>query len=153
MRLVRLPDLDTVIYTLGGLANAEQVGCGSDTFEALVRCGNLVLMRGSTSVTAIWRRMCIAPAAAAGQDADRSTDHGAALGITATILPMTDDRFRTLVETVKACWSFKVLRSSTVAAGDQAHPLQWRRHGTDTPQVQAALKQADAIIIAPSIHL
>ena len=74
-----------------------------------------------------------------------------ALGIRATILPMTDDRFHTLLETDEG-----VLEFQEYFVHRQWQPVIKRilfdgaETAQATPQVVSALHQADAIIIAPS---
>ncbi len=74
-----------------------------------------------------------------------------ALGIEATILPMTDDRFRTMVDTDQG-----VLEFQDYFVRRQWQPVIKRilfdgaETAQATPQVISALQQADAIIIAPS---
>jgi LPPG:FO 2-phospho-L-lactate transferase len=74
-----------------------------------------------------------------------------ALGIEATILPMTDDRFRTIVETDQGELEFQ-----EYFVHRQWQPMikRIRFDGADsaraTPQVLDAIRQADAFIIAPS---
>jgi LPPG:FO 2-phospho-L-lactate transferase len=148
------PDLDTVTYTLGGLANTVTGwGVAGDTFEtigAMQRLGvepwfkigdrdlathvyRTELLRQGQTLTEVTRRIAHA------------------FGIEATILPMTDDRFRTMVDTGQGVLEFQeyfvrrqwqpIIRRIFFNGAETAHA---------TPQVISALKQADTIIIAPS---
>ena len=148
------PDLDTVTYTLSGVANTVTGwGVADDTFEAigaLQRLGvepwfkigdrdlathvyRTELLRQGRTLTAVTRIIT------------------RALGIEATILPMTDDRFRTLVETDQG-----VLEFQDYFVRRQWQPVIKRiifdgaETAQATPQVMNALQHADAMIIAPS---
>ncbi len=148
------PDLDTVTYTLAGLANPMTGwGLNGDTFEAL---GALQRLDGEAwfhigdrdLATHVYRTSLMR----AGQTLTEATQRiTRALGIQATILPMTDDRFRTLVETDEGVLEFQeyfvhrqwrpVIKRIIFDGETTAQP---------TPQVIAALRQAEAIVIAPS---
>ena len=148
------PDLDTVMYTLGGLANSQTGwGVADDTFEALGALRRLGAeawfnIGDRDLATHVYRTSLLRQ----GRTLTEATQTMArALGIQATILPMTDDRFRTLVETDQGVLEFQeyfVRRQWQPAIKriifDGAESAQ------ATPQVKTALQQADAIIIAPS---
>jgi LPPG:FO 2-phospho-L-lactate transferase len=152
--LLTRPDLDTVIYTLGGLANPlTGWGVEGDTFEALnalqrwgiepwfhigdrdlaTHVRRTELLRQGKTLTEVTQIMT------------------RALGIEATLLPMTDDRFRTLVETDEGILEFQAY---FVRRQWQPRIQRIIFEGAQTAQpslqVSAALQQADAIIIAPS---
>jgi LPPG:FO 2-phospho-L-lactate transferase len=148
------PDLDTVTYTLGGVANiVTGWGVAGDTFEAigaLQRLGVEPWFRiGDRDLaTHVYRTELLRQGKTLTEATRLIT---CALGIEATILPMTDDRFRTLVDTDQGVLEFQ----------DYFVRRQWQPvikriifDGTATakatPQVIDALQQADAIIIAPS---
>jgi LPPG:FO 2-phospho-L-lactate transferase len=148
------PDLDTVTYTLGGLANPQTGwGVAGDTFEALGALRRLGAeawfnIGDRDLATHVYRTSLLRQGKTLTEATQIITR---ALGIQAAILPMTDDRFRTLVETDQGLLEFqeyfvrrqwrpvirRIIFDGAVAA--QA-----------TPQVVSALQQADAIIIAPS---
>ncbi|HEY4723832.1 MAG TPA: 2-phospho-L-lactate transferase CofD family protein, partial [Anaerolineae bacterium] len=96
------PDLDTVTYTLAGLANPDTGwGIAGDTFEflgAMQRLGSEAWFHlGDRDLATHLRRTELLRQ---GKTLTESTAIiTRALGIEATILPMTDDRFRTMVET------------------------------------------------------
>ncbi|MBI5567834.1 MAG: 2-phospho-L-lactate transferase [Chloroflexi bacterium] len=148
------PDLDTVTYTLGGLANPDTGwGVAGDTFEclgALQRLGQVAWFKiGDRDLAMHVRRTALL---AEGKSLTEATAIlTRALNIRATILPMTDNRFRTLVDTDAGVLEFQ----------DYFVRRQWQPvikriifDGTDsaraTPQVNDALARADAIIFCPS---
>jgi LPPG:FO 2-phospho-L-lactate transferase len=148
------PDLDTVTYTLGGLANTVTGwGVATDTFEAIGALHRLGVepwfkIGDRDLATHVYRTALLRQ----GKTLTAATHLiTRAFGIEATILPMTDDRFRTLVETDQGVLEFQ----------DYFVRRQWQPvikrilfDGADTaqatPQVIRAFEQADAIIIAPS---
>jgi LPPG:FO 2-phospho-L-lactate transferase len=148
------PDLDTVTYTLGGVANTVTGwGVADDTFEAigaLQRLGVEPWFKiGDRDVaTHVYRTELLRQ----GKTLTEATHIiSRALGIEATILPMTDDRLRTLVDTDQGVLDFQ----------DYFVRRQWQPvikriifNGAEaaraTPQVLNALQGAEAIIIAPS---
>ncbi len=148
------PDLDTVTYTLGGLANTVTGwGVAGDTFEALGALRRLGAaawfnIGDRDLATHVYRTSLLRQGKTLTEATHIITR---ALGITATILPMTDDRFRTLVETDQGVLEFQ----------EYFVRRQWRPvikrvlfDGSETAQatsqVSSALRRADAIIIAPS---
>jgi len=148
------PDLDTVTYTLAGLANPQTGwGVAGDAFEALGALRRLGAeawfhIGDRDLATHVYRTSLLRQGKTLTEATQLITR---ALGIQAAILPMTDDRFRTLVETDQG-----VLEFQEYFVRRQWQPLI-RRIVFDgagaaqaTPQVKAALQQADAIIIAPS---
>ncbi len=148
------PDLDTVMYTLAGIVNPETGwGLGGDTFQALdmmarydeepwFRLGDRdlathilrteMLRRGDT-LTAVTGRLC------------RS------LGVGPALLPMSDDRVATRVETNEGTLDFQeyfvhrrwqpAVRKIIFAGLADARP---------TASVLAALAEAEAIVLCPS---
>jgi LPPG:FO 2-phospho-L-lactate transferase len=148
------PDLDTVTYTLGGLANTVTGwGVADDTFEtigALQRLGVEPWFKiGDRDLaTHVYRTELLRQGKTLTEVTCNITR---ALGIEATILPMTDDRFRTRVDTDQGVLEFQeyfvrrqwqpIIRRIFYDSADTAHA---------TPQVISALEQADAILIAPS---
>jgi LPPG:FO 2-phospho-L-lactate transferase len=148
------PDLDTVTYTLGGVANTiTGWGVADDTFEAIGALQRLGVepwfkIGDRDLATHVYRTELLRQGKTLTEATSIITR---ALGIQATILPMTDDRFRTLVETDQGVLEFQ----------DYFVRRQWQPvikriifEGAETakatPQVINALREADAIIIAPS---
>jgi LPPG:FO 2-phospho-L-lactate transferase len=148
------PDLDTVTYTLGGVANTVTGwGVASDTFEAIGALQRLGVepwfkIGDRDLATHVYRTELLRQGKTLTEATHLITR---ALGIEATILPMTDDRFRTIVGTDQGVLEFQeyfvrrqcqpIIRRIFFDGADTAHA---------TPQVSSALEQAEAIIIAPS---
>ena len=148
------PDLDTVTYTLGGVANTVTGwGVADDTFEAIGALQRLGVepwfkIGDRDLATHVYRTELLRQGKTLTEATHTITR---ALGIEATILPMTDDRFRTMVDTDQGVLEFQeyfvrrqwqpIIRRIFFAGAETARA---------TPQVISALAQADAIIIAPS---
>jgi LPPG:FO 2-phospho-L-lactate transferase len=148
------PDLDTVTYTLGGVANTVTGwGVANDTFEAIGALQRLGVepwfkIGDRDLATHVYRTELLRQGKTLTEATHIITR---ALNIQATILPMTDDRFRTLVETDQGVLEFQdyfvrrqwqpVIKRILFDGAETAHA---------TPQVISALQHADAIIIAPS---
>ncbi|MDQ7029926.1 MAG: 2-phospho-L-lactate transferase [Ardenticatenia bacterium] len=148
------PDLDTLMYTLAGVANPETGwGVAGDTFAALgmlARYGEEVWFRlGDQDLathvlrTALLRR---------GWRLTEVTAHLAGqLGARARLLPVTDAPVRTRVITDGGELAFQeyfvrrkcrpAVRGFRFAGAAEARP---------TPEVSDALMSADAVVIAPS---
>jgi LPPG:FO 2-phospho-L-lactate transferase len=148
------PDLDSVLYTLAGVFDSErgwgrrdeswnaletvaELG-GEDWFRIGDRDIGLHLVRTSElrmgePLSAIFTRLT------------------AAFGVAATLVPATDDRLRTLVQTPAGEFAFQ---EWFVARGHRDEVDGLRFDGADTaepaPGVVEALEDADAILIAPS---
>lgn len=148
------PDLDTVTYTLSGLANPDTGwGVAGDTFECLGALQRLGLQPwfkiGDRDLATHLRRTALLSEGKTLTEATSIITR--ALGIRSTLLPMTDDRFRTLVDTDRGMLEFQ-----DYFVRQQWQPVIQRIifDGADsaraTPQVNAALSNADAIIFCPS---
>lgn len=152
--LLVMPDHDTVMYTLAGIADqAQGWGIEGETFAAarlLARYGEETWFRlGDRDLaTHIVRSARL-------RDGDRLTDvcRGLqrALGVEATILPMSDDPVRTDVRTDDGWLGFqdyfvRFHQEPTV------HEVRFRdvEAARATTEVQEAILVADAIVIGPS---
>ncbi|HEY8516341.1 MAG TPA: 2-phospho-L-lactate transferase [Candidatus Binatia bacterium] len=148
------PDIDTVLYTLAGLADPVRGwGIGGDTFhflEAMKRYEREVWFQlGDRDLaTHVFRTARLR----AGQTLSQVTAQQArSLGVQARILPMSDDPVRTVVETTGGKRSFQeylvrdrareTVRSLTYVGARSARPA---------PGVRTALAQASLVVIAPS---
>ena len=148
------PDHDTVMYTLAGIDNREWGwGLAGETFaaaEMLGRYGEETWFRlGDRDLaTHIVRTARL-------RRGDRPTeiarDLQRSLGVAATILPMSDAAVRTEVRTDDGWLEFqdyfvRLHQEPTV------HEVRFRgiEDATATPEVEAALGAARAIVIAPS---
>ena len=152
--LLVCPDGDTVLYTLAGLDNREWGwGLTGETFanaEMLARYGEETWFRlGDRDLaTHIVRTRRL-------RDGERLTAVAAhlarSLGVTARILPMTDEPVRTKVRTDSGWLDFQ-----TYFVGQHQAPevreLRYDgvREARATPEVLEALASADAIVVAPS---
>jgi LPPG:FO 2-phospho-L-lactate transferase len=148
------PDLDTVLYTLAGLANpATGWGIAGDTratLDAIARYGEdpWFLLGDQDFATHIlrthWRRE--------GQSLTRVTARLAAgLGVGTSLLPMSDDRVATMVETADGWLDFQ---DYFVARRHQDDVLDVRFDGIEsarpTGEVVAAIERASLIVFCPS---
>jgi len=146
------PDLDSLVYALAGL-NDEQRGWGraDESWRAL------------ETVTALggedWFRLgdrdlglhlVRTQALRAGEPLSAVTARiAAALGIEARLLPATDDRQRTWIDTPAGSFPFQ---EWFVARGhrDEVDAVRFEGETAAAPGVLEALAAADAILIAPS---
>jgi LPPG:FO 2-phospho-L-lactate transferase len=146
------PDLDSVLYALAGLHDEERGwGRAGETWEAL---GTVTTLGGED-----WFRLgdrdlglhlVRTEALRSGQPLSAVTDRLArALGIDASILPATDDRLRTFIETPAGRFP---LQEWFVARGhrDEVDGVQFEGEARPAPGVLDALGEADVIVIAPS---
>lgn len=148
------PDLDTVMYSLAGLADPEQGwGRASETWNALSTVADL---EGETwfrlgdrdlGVHLIRTQML-----KSGDPLSRITSAiSQRLGVQQTLLPATDDHIRTMIGTPHGTFPFQTwfvarrhadpVDSVTYLGADQAVPA---------PRVLEALEEADIIVITPS---
>jgi LPPG:FO 2-phospho-L-lactate transferase len=150
------PDLDTVLYTLAGLAN-RQLGWGraDETWNFMEVLGQL---GGETWFQLGDRDLALHVArtqamAAGGSLTAFMADIASRLGIAAKILPMTDDAVRTIVETAEGNLPFQryfvEARCAPVVSGIHFHGAQQARPGAE---VRAALTDPAlaGIVICPS---
>jgi len=148
------PDLDTVMYTLAGIADPVNgwgvAGDTRQTLDAIARYGQQpwFLLGDQDFATHILRTERLR----AGMPLSAVTaELSAAIGIQSRIVPMTDDRVATLVDTPAGTLEFQdyfVARHQSddvlgvsFAGMDQA---------TAHPDALAAIREADAVVIAPS---
>ncbi|HEU5431274.1 MAG TPA: 2-phospho-L-lactate transferase [Thermomicrobiales bacterium] len=148
------PDLDTVLYTLAGIADPVQgwgvAGDTTATLDAIARLGRDPWFKlgdrdFATHIVRTERLRAGAPLSVV------TGELATALGVRATILPMTDDPVATLVQTPGGTLPFQdyfVLRRQTdevtgvtFAGIDQAAPA---------PGLLDAIRQAEAIVFCPS---
>lgn len=148
------PDLDTVLYTLAGIANAETGwGIAGDTFhnlEMLSRLGgeDWFQLGDRDLATHLVRTQMLR----SGHTLTQVTRYlSRALGVRATILPMTDARVATMVSTSAGELSFQ---EYFVHRRWQPVLKAYRFHGIEkarvTPEITAAVTAAELIVICPS---
>ncbi len=148
------PDLDTVTYWLAGV-NDEARGWGLQeetwhTFETLERIGSDPWFRlGDRDLATHLTRTALLREGKTLTEATERLTRG--WGVQARLLPVTDDKLRTFIETdqgrlgfqeyyVKHRWQ-PAVRAIHFAGADTARA---------TPQVLEAIRQAEAIILCPS---
>jgi LPPG:FO 2-phospho-L-lactate transferase len=152
--LLVMPDHDTVLYTLAGI---EQAGLGwgveGDTHAVM---DQLAAYGEPTWFSLGDRDIALHIARSAAVRAGRRPTEAClaaqrALGIAARILPMTDDRVATEVQTDAGWLEFQEYFVHRRQAPDV---LGLRFDGIDgaapTPEVVAAIEAADAVVIGPS---
>ena len=146
------PDLDSILYALAGL-NDEERGWGraGETWEAL---GAVSALGGED-----WFRLgdrdlglhlVRTQALRSGEPLSAVTARIArALGVEPAILPATDDRLRTWIDTPAGSFPFQ---QWFVARGhrDEVDGVRFEGEARPAPGVLEALAAADAILIAPS---
>ena len=148
------PDLDTVMYTLAGLAN-EETGWGvrNETWSAATQLelyGQPTWFRlGDRDLATHIYRTARLHEGARLTEVTRELGH--ALAISAALLPMTDDPVRTKVETDEGWLDFQdyfVRRHHADAV--RAIRFDGIEGARATPEVMAALNSADLVVVAPS---
>lgn len=152
--LLVCPDLDTILYTLAGLADAEQGwGVAGDTHTAmqmLERYGEETWFRiGDADLATHVRREELMRDGANLTDATATM--AGALGVPSQLLPATNDRLRTMVETDAGTLDFQTyfvrrrqadaVRALRFAGADDARP---------TTLALAAIAEAQLMVIGPS---
>jgi LPPG:FO 2-phospho-L-lactate transferase len=148
------PDLDTVIYTLGGIANPSTGwGVRGDTFNALERLDEL----GSDSwfrigdrdlATHVYRTHRLRCGSSLS---DVARALAAASGVTASVLPMSDAPVRTRVHTDEGTLDFQ---DYFVRRRTEGHTREIIFDGAETsrpaPGILEAILEARAVIFSPS---
>ena len=148
------PDLDTVTYTLAGRVHPEYGwGVRDDTFAALHALrelgGPAWFTLGDRDLGLhLYRTHRMREGASLSLV---TAEIARALGVAATILPVTDQRLRTMVQTLTGEISFQeyfVRRR----AGDPVTGLRYAgaEEATAAPGVHEAIMTAHAVVIAPS---
>ncbi|TAK55459.1 MAG: 2-phospho-L-lactate transferase [Dehalococcoidia bacterium] len=148
------PDIDIVIYTLAGAVDAEKGwGLAGETYhalEALARFDEPAWFRlGDGDLATLAHRTQLLRDGSTLSEATRSIAE--AFGLRLRILPVSDDRIRTLVDTDAGTLSFQeyfvkrrtedVVRAVRFDGVDAAAPA---------PGVLDALLEADVVALAPS---
>ena len=146
------PDIDTVLYTLSGIGDGERGwGLAYETFNAMAmmsRYGGEAWFRlgDGDLATHVMRTEALRRGATLTEVTRRQAQ---GLDVQAHVVPMTDDRLQTFLDTMEGELS---LQDYLVRYG--ARPVVKRiffcGDATATPEVCAALAQASAVVIAPS---
>ena len=147
------PDLDTITYTLAGLAGPRGWGLRHDTFTCLSALERFYdagwfHLGDRDLATHLYRTDQLARGATLSIV---TSEISRSFGVTARILPMSDDPVRTVLHTNEGVLSFQ-----RYLVGRRARP-QVRRvsyrgaaRARPGPGVLAAIAAADAVIVAPS---
>ena len=148
------PDLDTVMYTLAGIADPVNgwgvAGDTRNTLDAIARYGEepWFLLGDQDFATHILRTERLR----AGRPLSAvTTELAGALGIRSRIVPMTDDRVATLVDTPAGKLEFQDYfvgrRQSDDVLGVAFAGIE---QATAHPDALAAIREAETVVIAPS---
>ena len=152
--LLVCPDLDTILYTLGGLADADQGwGVAGDTHSAMAmleRYGEETWFRiGDSDLATHVQRAALMREVASLTDATAAM--ASALRVPSRLLPATDDRLRTVIDTDAGPIDFQTYFVKNHQA-DEVRGLRF--DGADAARpTQAALEAfgaAELIVIGPS---
>jgi len=148
------PDLDTVMYTLGGIADPGQGwGVSGDThhtLDAIARYGRQpwFLLGDQDFATHVLRTERLRAGVALSSVTD---ELATALGVPSHIVPMTDQTVATLIETPAGTLEFQDYfvgrRQSDDVLGVRFAGVE---QATPRPEALAAIGQAEAVVIAPS---
>lgn len=148
------PDVDTLLYTLAGIVDADRGwGVRDDTYTAHLMLGRLgeptwFTIGDADLATHVHRTRRL-------NDGESLTDAtaamAAALGIDARILPATDDRVRTRLETDAGTLEFQDyfvrLRQKPIVTGIRLEGIEAAR---PTDAALAAIADAELLVIGPS---
>jgi LPPG:FO 2-phospho-L-lactate transferase len=148
------PDLDSILYTLTGLADEERGwGRAAETWNGLETVAQLGgeswFSLGDRDIGLHLVRTQLLHEGATLSEATEQIAH--ALGLEAALLPATDDPLRTFLETPAGIFAFQTW---FVARGhrDEVDAVHYAGspEATPAPGVLEALAGADLIVIAPS---
>jgi LPPG:FO 2-phospho-L-lactate transferase len=152
--LLVCPDLDTIMYTLAGIADREQGwGVAGDTFTALAqleRYGEEAWFRiGDADLATHVRRAHLMADGATLTDATAAM--AGSLGVPSHLVPATDDKVRTRLTTDAGELDFQ---SYFVQRGQRDEVRAVRFVGADaarpSPAALVALATAELVVIGPS---
>lgn len=148
------PDLDIIMYTLAGIVNNEKGwGVSQDTFNCFEALRNLGLdewfrLGDKDLATHLYRSELLSAGLPLSEVTAALSKH---LGVRSRLVPMTNDKFETWVQTDAGWMHFE---EYYVRRGfrDEVRDVQFR--GADSarpaPGVLEALADAEMVIIAPS---
>lgn len=149
------PDIDSILYTLADLLNVETGwGVAGDTRTALAMLERLGAERtwfqiGDADLATHVRRTQLLRDGASLTDATAAM--AAALGVTARILPASDDRVRTMIQTDTGELEFQDYfvgqRQEPAVRGMRLDGIEAAR---PTDAVLAAIADAELVVIGPS---
>ncbi len=148
------PDLDTITYTAAGVANPERGwGLTGDSFRCLEALGRFYdatwfHLGDRDLATHVYRTERLA---AGARLSDVTGEIARRFGVVSRIVPMTDDVVRTTLDTAAGALTFQ-----EYLVHRRARPAVRRiryvgaRRARPAPGVVAAIRDADALVIAPS---
>jgi LPPG:FO 2-phospho-L-lactate transferase len=152
--LLVCPDLDTILYTLSGLADATQGwGVADDTHSAMAmleRYGEETWFRiGDADLATHLHRAGMMREGASLTDA--TVAMATALGVPSRLLPATDDRVRTVIQTDEGPIDFQTYFVRNRQA-DDVRGLQFdgAEAARASERALTALGEAELIVIGPS---
>lgn len=148
------PDLDTVMYTLAGLADPTTGwGIRDDTHKALEMLGRLGVETwfriGDADLATHLRRTQLLREGASLTDATRAL--ATSLGVTSHILPATDQQVRTIIQTDAGELDFQTYFVRH-AQRDEVRGVRFDglAEARPTEAALAAIASADLVVVAPS---
>jgi LPPG:FO 2-phospho-L-lactate transferase len=149
------PDLDTITYTLAGLApRGRGWGVAGDRFECLRALARLYDDAGWFQLgdrdlaTHIYRSDRLAGGATLSAV---TAELCQAFGVTTRVLPMSDQPIRTTIHTRTGALSFqRYLVAERARPSVRAVTYRGATSARPAPGVLSAIRKADAVIIAPS---
>jgi LPPG:FO 2-phospho-L-lactate transferase len=148
------PDLDTVTYTLAGVVNPETGwGLANETYETLERLRSLGedawFLLGDSDIATHMKRTRLLRSGRSLTEATAEITRS--FELECRLLPMSDDRVRTVVTTDGGDLSFQ---EYFVRRGQKDEVRTLRFEGSDIAApacgVLEAIQDADAVIVAPS---
>jgi LPPG:FO 2-phospho-L-lactate transferase len=148
------PDPDLVTYWLSGEIDEERGwglrDDGFETFERLVRLGapDWFALSNRDLAACLYRRQFLEEG---GRQTDAQAQIARALGVSAAVLPMSDDRVRTRVLTAggwRGLQEYLILDRGEPEV--RAVELEGIETARPTPEVLGAIAEAEAIVIGPS---
>ena len=148
------PDLDTVMYTLAGLAHREHGwGIRGDTFRCLEALGRLgaetwFQLGDSDLATHLVRTERLRQGRTL---AEVTGELATAVGIKATLVPMSNDRIRSSITTPAGELEFQTYFVRR-RARDRVLGVRFAgvEHATPAPGILEAIRKAAAVILCPS---
>jgi LPPG:FO 2-phospho-L-lactate transferase len=152
--LLVCPDIDTILYTLAGLADRQQGwGVAGDTYTALpllARYGEEAWFRiGDADLATHVRRAHLLQEGRSLTDATASM--ATSLGVATHLIPATDDRLRTRIQTDAGELDFQEYFVHR-AQRDKVRGVRFDgvEAARPSPAALAALADADLLVIGPS---
>ncbi len=148
------PDPDLITYWLSGEIDEERgwgiKGDSFTVFDRLVRLGAPDWFRLSDRdlATCLYRREFVAEG---GRRTDAQAQIARALGVRASVLPMCEERVRTRVRTAEGWRDLqRYLVAEHAEAPVEGVEIEGIADAVPTPDVLAAIADAEAIVIGPS---